>query len=149
MSDSNCMNSLTWNGVARRWFGACAMAVASLLAAVPVLGAETNRISLDLNPRVCTMSRDAEECEALVRAHWRSDRNESLCLVIIGRPDVKRCWEDFAEGRYSIELSFAQDLTVQLRDPTLEKVLASEVIAIIRQAIQLRRKRKQPWNILY
>lgn len=106
-------------------------------------------ISLDLRPRVCTMTAEDELCETTVRAHWRSPRDESLCLVIVGHPDVKRCWENYSEGRYSIELAFAQDLTVQLRDPGLQHVLASAAIAVIREAIQLRRKRKQPWNILY
>lgn len=95
------------------------------------------------------MTTEDEQCETTVRAHWRSSRDESLCLVIVGRPDVKRCWENFSEGRYNIELSFAHDLTVQLRDPGLEQVLASAAITVIREAIQLRRKRKQPWNILY
>jgi hypothetical protein len=118
--------------------------VASLCAAQDGSG-----ISLDLTPRVCTMTTEDEHCETTVRAHWRSSRDESLCLVIVGRPEVKRCWESFSEGRYSIELAFAQDLTVQLRDPGLEQVLASAAITVIREAIQLRRKRKQPWNILY
>jgi len=106
-------------------------------------------ISLDLKPRVCTMTTADEQCETTVRAHWRSSRDESLCLVIVGRPEVKRCWEKFSEGRYSIELAFAQDLTVQLRDPNLSEVLASAAITVIREALQLRRKRKQPWNLLY
>ena len=44
----------------------------------------------------------------------RSD--ESLCLVIVGRPDIKRCWENFSEGVYNMELAFDKDLIVELRD---------------------------------
>lgn len=114
----------------------------------PARAAENDeKITLALKPRVCTIDRDAEQCETTVRADWRSDRNESLCLIIVGRPDVKRCWENFSEGRYSIELAFAEDLIVQLRDASLDNVLASAAIAVIREAIQLRRKRKQPWNV--
>jgi hypothetical protein len=113
------------------------------------LAQEGSHISLDLKPRVCTMTTADETCQTTVRAQWRSERDESLCLVIVGRPEVKRCWDNFHEGQYSIELSFADDLMVQLRDPDLETVLASSAIRVIREAIQLRRKRKQPWNILY
>src|SRR5687768_2186433 len=82
-------------------------------------------IRLDLKPRVCTMTATDDACETTVRAQWQATRDESLCLVIVGRPEVKRCWENFSEGRYSIELSFAEDLIVQLRDPALENILAS------------------------
>ena len=111
--------------------------------------ADPSGISFDLRPRVCTMTAKDETCATTVRAQWRSTQDESLCLVIVGRPEIKRCWENFSEGRYSIELSFAEDLIVQLRDPALADVLASAAITVIREAIQLRRKRKQPWNILY
>jgi hypothetical protein len=126
-------------------------AVAALAAFMPGLAPAQSGsdIALELKPRVCTMAEDAEHCEATIRAHWRSPRNESLCLVIVERADIKRCWEDHSEGRYSIELAFAEDLTVQLRDMSLEQVLASAAVTVIREAIQLRRKRKQPWNILY
>ena len=122
--------------------------VALTFGALSTAMAQDHAISLELKPRVCTMSNEDEHCEATVRAHWKSPRNESLCLVIVGRPEIKRCWENFKEGRYSIELAFADDLTVQLRDPALDNVLASAAITVIRQALQLRRKRKQPWNIL-
>jgi Protein of unknown function (DUF3019) len=82
-----------------------------------------------------------------VRAQWRSRRNESLCLVIVNRPEIRRCWEDHSAGVYSVELSFAEDLVVQLRDIELDRVLASRTIAVIRQALQLRRRRRPPWNI--
>ena len=38
-------------------------------------------------------------------------------------------------------------LFVELRDVKLERVLASQAITVIREALQLRRKRKQPWNL--
>ena len=106
-------------------------------------------IQLDLRPKICTLAADDTACQTTVRAEWRSAKNESVCLVIAGRPEIKRCWEDYSEGQYSIELSFSEDLLVQLRDPQLESVLASSVVTIIREALQLRRKRRQPWNILY
>jgi hypothetical protein len=106
-------------------------------------------IELRLQPRVCTLSADEDSCDTTVKAQWRAPRNESLCLVIVDRPEVRRCWENFAEGTYSIELVFDRDLTVQLRDPQLQEVLASQTIAVIKEALQLRRKRRQPWNLLY
>jgi hypothetical protein len=106
-------------------------------------------VELALKPRICTLSVGDDQCETTVRAQWRSARNESLCLVIVGHPDIKRCWENYSQGRYSVELAFNHDLIVQLRDPQLETVLASAAITIIREALQLRRKRRQPWNILY
>jgi hypothetical protein len=93
------------------------------------------------------LSADDDLCRTTVRAEWIATRDESLCLVIVGRADVKRCWESYDEGRYSIELAFAEDLLVELRDLSLERVLASQAITVIREALQLRRKRRQPWNL--
>ncbi|MGH8175088.1 MAG: DUF3019 domain-containing protein [Steroidobacter sp.] len=106
-------------------------------------------IQLELRPRICTLSTTDEACDATVRAQWRSVRDESLCLVIVDRPEIRRCWENYSQGVYSVELVFNKDLIVELRDPQLQQVLASQAITVIRQALQLRRKRRQPWNILY
>jgi hypothetical protein len=105
-------------------------------------------IELALHPRVCTMSAQDEECSAVVQAQWRSSRDESLCLVIVGQPQIKRCWEHYAAGVYKVELSFSEDLVVELRDPQLQRVLAAEAITVIKEALRLRHKRRQPWNIL-
>lgn len=93
------------------------------------------------------MAVNDELCETTVRAEWRSQRNESLCLVIVDRPEVQRCWENHSQGVYSIELAFGDDLRIELRDPELESVLAAQAITVIREALKFRRKRHQPWNI--
>ena len=104
-------------------------------------------IRLELSPRICTLAADDKQCEAKVHATWRAPHGESLCLVIVDRPEVKRCWENYSQGTYSIELIFNEDLTFQLKDPQLQHVLASEALRVIREAIRYRRKRRQPWNI--
>ena len=106
-------------------------------------------IKLDLHPRVCTLSAQDDECDTVVQAQWQSSRDESLCLVIVDQPQIKRCWENYSQGVYRVELAFSADLIVELRDPQLERVLAAEAIAVIREARRLRRKRRQPWNILH
>ena len=67
--------------------------------------------------------------------------------MILNRPEVKRCWEKYSEGNYSLELVFAEDLVFQLRDLALGNVLASEALRVIREAILYRHKRRQPWTI--
>jgi hypothetical protein len=104
-------------------------------------------IQLELRPRVCTLPARDEHCDTVVEAQWRSPQDESLCLVIVGRPEIKRCWENFSEGLYSVKLVFSEDLVVELRDPQLQNVLVSEAITVIKEALQLRRKRRQPWSI--
>jgi len=104
-------------------------------------------IQLEISPRICTLTGADKQCETPVHAQWKSPHDESLCLVIVSRPDVKRCWEHYAQGTYTIELSFAEDLMFQLRDLSLEHVLASEALRVIREAIRYRHKRRQPWNI--
>jgi len=96
---------------------------------------------------VCTLALNDKQCDTQVRASWRSSRDESLCLVIVDRPEVKRCWEKYAEGTYSVELIFTEDLIFQLKDVDLQRVLASEVLRVIREAIRYRHRRRQPWNI--
>jgi hypothetical protein len=125
---------------------ACAAAMLTTTALSAAAAAEPV-VELKVRPRVCTLSANDRSCETTVSAEWRAAQDESLCLVIVGRADVKRCWESYSEGRYSIELAFAEDLLVELRDVSLERVLASQAITVIREALQLRRKRKQPWNL--
>jgi Protein of unknown function (DUF3019) len=122
--------------------------VCALLASAPLAGAaatDEQPIELKLRPRVCTVPDTETACNTTVRAQWRSQHNESLCLLIADRPDIRHCWENHSEGTYSVELSFSEDLVVQLRDIDPDRVLASKTIAVIRQA--LRRKRRPPWNI--
>lgn len=110
-------------------------------------GDERNDIRLELSPRICTLTLKDTQCDTVVRATWRSPRDESLCLVIVDRTDVKRCWEKYSEGTYSIELIFSADVVFQLKDLDLKQVLASEVLRVIREAIRYRHKRREPWNI--
>lgn len=105
-------------------------------------------IRLELSPRVCTLSSDKENCDTVVTARWHAPRDESLCLLIVGQPQVRQCWENHSEGVYTVRLMFDRDLLVQLRDLGLQNVLASETIAVIKEALRLRRKRRQPWDIL-
>lgn len=111
------------------------------------IDAPAQDIQLEISPRVCTLTGADKQCETSVHAQWRSPHDESLCLVIVARPDVKHCWEHYAQGTYTIELTFTEDLIFQLRDISLQHVLASEVLRVIREAIRYRHKRRQPWNI--
>jgi hypothetical protein len=122
----------------------------AVLFASPHVGAATSDVEgihLELSPRVCTLAPSDKQCDARVQASWQSSRNESLCLVIVDRPDVKRCWERYSGGVYSIELVFTEDLIFQLKDLELQHVLASEVLRVIREAIRYRHRRREPWNI--
>jgi hypothetical protein len=115
-----------------------------------VLGASVRAaesVELQVRPRVCTLSADDEHCDTTVVAEWRSPRNESLCLHIVDRPDVSRCWEDHSEGRYTLSLVFSEDLQVELRDAGSRAVLATQAIRVIREALELRRKRRPPWSV--
>lgn len=116
------------------------------LAAAPENPADDD-IHLELSPRICTLASRDKECKTEVHAQWSAPHEESLCLVIVDRPDVKHCWEHYSAGSYTIELTFAEDLIFQLRDVSLDHVLASEALRVIREAIRYRHKRRQPWNI--
>ena len=119
------------------------------LLALRVMAAATpaQAIQLRLSPRICTLAARDKQCQTEVHAQWSAPREESLCLVIVDRPDVKHCWEHYAEGTYSLELTFVDDLTFELRDPALQSVLASEVLRVIREALHYRHRRREPWNI--
>ena len=104
-------------------------------------------IRLELSPRICTLGLHDRQCEARVHASWHAPHEESLCLVIVGRPEIKQCWEKYTAGVATIELVFADDLVFQLKDLDLQQVLASEALRVIREAIQYRHKRRQPWNV--
>ncbi len=128
----------------------CAVFALLLLAAVTGNGAADRTgegIRLELKPRVCTLGIKDQQCEAHVEASWRANQDESLCLVIQDRPDVKKCWEHYAAGTFTIELVFREDVTFELRDPGLSQVLASDVLRIIKEALRYRHKRRQPWNV--
>jgi hypothetical protein len=119
----------------------------SVLTAAAADDASRPAVELKVRPRVCTLAGDDATCNTTVHAEWRSPRNESLCLLIVDRPEVRQCWEDHQHGVYSVEVSFSEDLVVELRNTELDRVLASQAIAVIRQALLLRHKRRPPWNI--
>jgi len=125
------------------------LTVICLMHASVISAAESGdgHIQLELSPRICTLAADDKQCETRVYAKWRSPHEESLCLVIVDRPDIKRCWENYAEGSYSIELVFTDDLIFQLKGTDLQHVLASKALRVIREAMRYRHKRRQPWNI--
>lgn len=104
-------------------------------------------IKLEISPRICTLTGNDKQCATPVRAQWRSKHDESLCLVILARQEVHHCWEHYRAGTYTIDLVFTDDVVFQLRDVALERVLASEALRVIREAIQYRHRRRQPWNI--
>jgi hypothetical protein len=115
--------------------------------AIAAADAGDENIQLVLSPRICSLSANDKRCDTRVRATWQASRSESLCLVIVDRPEVKRCWENYSEGTYSVELTFSEDLIFQLKDLELQNVLASEALRVIREAIRYRHKRREPWNI--
>lgn len=127
------------------------VAFATFFASGQSLAADTSLrgIRLELKPRICTLAGAEKQCETAVRAAWRAPQRESVCLVVVDRPDVKRCWENYSRGTHSVELTFDADVTFELRDPQLQDVLASKVLQVIREALEYRRKRRQPWNIMY
>jgi Protein of unknown function (DUF3019) len=118
-------------------------------AAIAADGAGTgeDNIHLELSPRICTLGARDKQCKTEVHAQWSAPREESLCLIILDRPDVKHCWEHYSQGTYSIALTFVDDVTFQLRDPAMQNVLASEVLRVIREALHYRHRRRDPWNI--
>ena len=118
--------------------------IAAAAAPAPDAG---DSIHLELSPRICTLATRDKQCQTEVHAQWSAPREESLCLVIVDRPDVKRCWEHYSRGTYSIDLTFVDDLTFQLRDADMQNVLASEVLRVIHEALHYRHKRREPWNI--
>jgi hypothetical protein len=119
---------------------------ASAVAAADPSGGD---IRLELSPRICMLAAEDKQCDTWVHARWQSPHEESLCLVIVDRPEVKRCWEHYSEGTYNIELVFTEDLIFQLKDLDLRRVLASEALRVIRAAIHYRHRRRQPWNLFY
>jgi hypothetical protein len=116
-------------------------------AAAAGAGTGEDNIHLELSPRICTLGARDKQCQTEVHAQWSAPHEESLCLIILDRPDVKHCWEHYSQGTYSIELTFMDDLTFQLRDPALQNILASEVLRVIREALHYRHRRRDPWNI--
>lgn len=130
------------------WRGLCvSCALVSSVSLADESSHADNDIQLRLSPRICTLGARDKQCQTQVHAQWTAPREESLCLVILDRPEVKRCWEHYSQGTYSIELTFVKDLTFQLRDPGLQNILASEVLQVIREALRYRHKRREPWNI--
>lgn len=116
-------------------------------AALPDEPAADPDIKLEISPRICTLTGNDKQCATPVRAQWRSRKDESLCLLIQASRPVRHCWEHYRAGTYTVDLVFSDDVLFQLRDVSRERVLASEVLRVIREAIQYRHRRRQPWNI--
>ena len=103
-------------------------------------------VHLKLTPKICTV-KDEAACETKVLAEWHAPRDESLCLVILEKPEVKHCWDHYSQGSYSIELTFNTDLKFELKDPQLRDTVAAESLRLIREALEYRHRRRAPWNV--
>lgn len=123
------------------------LALGWMPAATRASDSSVKAIQLEISPRLCTLAAADKQCDVVVHASWSAPRDESLCLVLLGRPDIKRCWDDYAFGTYTVQLEFSQDLTFQLRDPSLQNVLASDVLRVLREALEYRHRRREPWNV--
>lgn len=130
-----------------RGVAAVLLAAGTAAPGASLAAADATRVHLEISPRVCTLEEPRQTCDTTVVAQWRSTQKESLCLLVADLPEVRQCWEDYTAGVYSAKLSFAGDLTFELRDPLLKEVLATEVLRVIRQAAHYRPKRRQPWNV--
>src|ERR1700743_1586614 len=97
-----------------------AFAVVPLSAANAAADPVPQDIHLEISPRICTLKGTDKQCQTPVHAQWQAPHDESLCLVVLERPDIKHCWEHFSKGTYTIELTFGEDLMFQLRDVSLE-----------------------------
>jgi hypothetical protein len=104
-------------------------------------------IQFELTPRICTLAASDKQCETEVRASWRSSHQISMCLVVVGRPEVRHCWDNVSEGSFTVKLVFTDDVTFQLKDFELQRVLASDVLRVIRESTRYRHKRREPWNV--
>lgn len=104
-------------------------------------------VHLELTPKICTVKADDASCETRVLAQWHAAHDESLCLVIAEKPEVKHCWDHYSHGSYSIELTFNTDLRFELKDPQLRDTMATESLRLIRQALEYRHRRRAPWNV--
>jgi hypothetical protein len=134
--------------VRRAWATVVAAAGLSFAGvALPESGPADAHIRLEISPRICTLSGNDKQCATPVRAQWHSSQDESLCLVILARQEAHHCWEHYKAGTYTIDLVFTDDVLFQLRDVSLNHVLASAALRVIREAIQYRHRRRQPWNI--
>ena len=79
----------------------CAFAsVVASGAAAPAADPPEDGIKLQLSPRVCTLSAHDENCDTVVTAQWTAARDESLCLLIVGQPQIKQCWGGFSVSAY-------------------------------------------------
>jgi Protein of unknown function (DUF3019) len=123
--------------------------VATASGSARAIDSAPNRIHLELTPSVCTLSANDSACSLTVRARWFSAQSESLCLVVLEQPDIKRCWEHYEQGVYTLELQFSNDQTFQLRDPALQQVLASRALRVIREVLRYRHPRREPWNVFF
>lgn len=123
------------------------LALGWMQTAAGATGVPGKAVQLEISPRLCTLAARDEQCDVVVHASWSAPQEESLCLVLLSRPEIKRCWENYTSGTYSLQLEFVQDLTFQLRDPSLQHILASEVLRVLREALEYRHRRRQPWNI--
>lgn len=104
-------------------------------------------LELELRPRVCTLAADDQQCRTQAQVSWRSAGAFSLCLVILERPELTRCWESASEGNATVDLVAAKDVTVELTDATQQHVLASSVMRVVRESVRYRPRRRQPWSL--
>ncbi len=103
-------------------------------------------IELWIKPSLCIISKEDELCMDQITINWQANHLQSLCLFQSGTEQPLFCWNDEDNGLFLQEVNTKTNLTFQLRQQGDNSLLASQVFQVLKEYIEYRRRRRNPWN---
>jgi len=100
--------------------------------------------ALTISPQLCIVNDAGNVCEALVKVHWHSKSNETLCLY--QNTQKHACWQNTPQGAFELSVVAQNDVVFSLKDGV--NVVASVAFKVnYLKPTNTRRRLRSEWSI--
>lgn len=106
--------------------------------------------SLTIDPALCVLTSEQDQCTTPLHIRWQLPANESttICLYIADQTEPLFCDSNApASGDRHLQLALTQNTEFELRRQDDLNVLARATVTIARQLSDLRPRRRHGWGI--
>ncbi|NQD35484.1 DUF3019 domain-containing protein [Permianibacter sp. IMCC34836] len=105
--------------------------------------------SLSIDPALCVLTSEQEQCTTPLRVRWQLPLTESttLCLYIADQVQPLFCDNSAGAGEHRLQLALSHNTEFELRRQNDLNVLARATVTIARQLSDLRPRRRHGWGI--
>ena len=125
--------------------------IASSFMALPVAGADSAPVRLNIKPLLCLLDKNATSCAVTFDIRWKSALAGEYCLNDEAQPLPLRCWPKALSGEHSQDRLVTQDFFFWMSSATGNERVAEAKIEVLRVGSTDRRRERRSrhvWDVL-